>query len=236
MTRIFIDAFRDGPWSSFIFPEHLRVQPGDKDEYDWRLGKFSATFESPNRYHVVAVNRSKDHDGKDGILGWAQWITASDQNEPKTGNEVVELPPSLDRANFEILAKEGQELDQFVRDALGKERGQSSWCMCSHVAFDVCAPASPFNETDRSCTGLNYLTVDPRQQRRGIGKMLTQWGIDEAAKGGKDVCLRSAPAGRRMYLSLGFEGVGEKEIIGGKQYGMIKKILQRYNCDGNGGC
>ena len=37
--------------------------------------------------------------------------------------------------------------------------------------------------------GLDILTVTPEHQRRGAGRMLTKWGMDQADKLGADVCL-----------------------------------------------
>jgi ribosomal protein S18 acetylase RimI-like enzyme len=53
------------------------------------------------------------------------------------------------------------------------------------------------------------LAIDPAQQRRGIGKILVKYGLEQAAKAGMDAFLISTPAGQRLYQSLGFRNVGE---------------------------
>jgi predicted N-acetyltransferase YhbS len=68
------------------------------------------------------------------------------------------------------------------------------------------------------------LAIDPAQQRRGIGKMLVQYGLEQAAKAGMDAFLISTPAGHRLYQSLGFRNVGEPFIMcGTPHYSMLWK-------------
>ncbi|RFU75883.1 hypothetical protein TARUN_6345 [Trichoderma arundinaceum] len=52
---------------------------------------------------------------------------------------------------------------------------------------------------------LDYLGVDPQQQRKGIGKILLDWGISQAAGEKKDCYLLATPAGKTLYAKTGFE-------------------------------
>lgn len=70
---------------------------------------------------------------------------------------------------------------------------------------------------------LNFLVIDPEHQRKGIGKLLAKEGLDRAASQGIDVCLRSTPEGRPLYLALGFTEVREEKVIGESQYAMVWK-------------
>ncbi|KAM0260531.1 hypothetical protein ACHAPA_010213, partial [Fusarium lateritium] len=45
---------------------------------------------------------------------------------------------------------------------------------------------------------LDYIGVGPGNQRRGIGKMLLQWGLEHAAQEGKDCYLIATEAGRPL--------------------------------------
>lgn len=72
---------------------------------------------------------------------------------------------------------------------------------------------------------LHYLSIDPQHQRNGVGRLLAQEGLDRAAAEGRDVWLRSTPEGRRLYLSLGFDEVGEGTVCGQRQVVMIKRAV-----------
>src|SRR3546814_11444275 len=65
---------------------------------------------------------------------------------------------------------------------------------------------------------LNSIAVDAAYRSRGIGKALARWGMDSADAEGKDIWLISAPAGRAMYLSLGFKELAEGSRAGEGQY------------------
>lgn len=62
---------------------------------------------------------------------------------------------------------------------------------------------------------LMLLAVDPKQQRRGIGKMLVRHGLDLAIQAGTDAFLIATPEGRGMYQSQGFDQVGGLFDLGG---------------------
>lgn len=72
-------------------------------------------------------------------------------------------------------------------------------------------------------TDLNYLVVDPKHHRQGIGRLLAKDGLDRAASQGRDVCLRSTPEGRPLYLAVGFEQIRERKVFGESQYAMVWK-------------
>lgn len=71
-------------------------------------------------------------------------------------------------------------------------------------------------------TALNSICVDATRRRKGIGKMLVRWGIDRAAEKGQDVWLISAPTGRALYASMGFEQVAEGSRCGQAEYVMTR--------------
>lgn len=54
--------------------------------------------------------------------------------------------------------------------------------------------------------------------------MLTQALLDRAAQESKAVWLRSTLAGRKLYLALGFEEVGEGKVCGERQFAMVKRV------------
>ncbi|KAF5694036.1 gnat family protein [Fusarium denticulatum] len=68
---------------------------------------------------------------------------------------------------------------------------------------------------------LDYIGVSPGNQRRGIGRMLLQWGLDHAAAEGKDCYLVATEAGRPLYMAAGFKDIRVVSILGIPHYSMI---------------
>ncbi|KAM0246877.1 hypothetical protein ACHAQJ_010058 [Trichoderma viride] len=68
---------------------------------------------------------------------------------------------------------------------------------------------------------LDYLGVDPQQQRKGIGKILLDWGISRAASDKKDCYLLATPAGKTLYAKTGFEEVRVVPIFGVPHHSML---------------
>jgi predicted N-acetyltransferase YhbS len=52
---------------------------------------------------------------------------------------------------------------------------------------------------------LLLLVVDPAFQRRGVGKLIVQDGIDRAHASGYPLFVSGSPGGSLLYQSLGFE-------------------------------
>ncbi|POS77111.1 hypothetical protein DHEL01_v204488 [Diaporthe helianthi] len=212
MARMLVDAFAPGPWGRFLFPGHLRVTPGDEDEVAWRQHTLAEGLDSPARDTVLACQGQGDGE----IVGWSQWIDLAaltkgsgggglnpEEMKVKTDDRDSGLargpnPPGLDLDALNTLRTEGQELEKKFKEFLGAERAAAS-------------------------LQLNYLVVEPKHQRKGIGRLLVKEGLDQAARQGRDVCLRATPEGRPLYLALGFEEICEQKVIGGSQYAMVMK-------------
>ncbi|KAJ9132142.1 hypothetical protein NKR23_g11399 [Pleurostoma richardsiae] len=64
----------------------------------------------------------------------------------------------------------------------------------------------------RSHLYLHLLHTDPKHQRRGAGALLTQWGLDEAARRGLPAYLHSSMEGHALYLKLGFKDLEEHVV------------------------
>ena len=47
--------------------------------------------------------------------------------------------------------------------------------------------------------------VLPLHQNKKVGTALLKWGLQEADKNGKEVCLTATPEGKELYLKHGFK-------------------------------
>jgi len=65
--------------------------------------------------------------------------------------------------------------------------------------------------------------VDPKHQRKGVGRLLLDGGIDKAKEQRRDVYIISMEAGRPLYLGAGFKQIGSLETFGVSQYPMLLK-------------
>lgn len=65
---------------------------------------------------------------------------------------------------------------------------------------------------------LQHLAIDPAFQRRGIGTLLTKWGVERAREEGCCVTLDASAAGKPMYERLGFQVI--KILLGDPSKGL----------------
>jgi GNAT superfamily N-acetyltransferase len=75
----------------------------------------------------------------------------------------------------------------------------------------VCARVAYSSSPD-----LLILVVDPAFQRRGLGKLLLQDGLERAHRAGFPVFLSASPKGVPLYKSLGFEVKSAPELTKAK--------------------
>jgi hypothetical protein len=74
MAQLSITAFRHSgrQVNAALFPERLRVNPGDSDEVDFSVRNMARNFDYKNHHYIVAVNEQGN------IVGWAEWTSAED--------------------------------------------------------------------------------------------------------------------------------------------------------------
>ncbi|KAL2022932.1 hypothetical protein VTK56DRAFT_4147 [Thermocarpiscus australiensis] len=179
------DAFRETDGRA-LFPPHLhsKSETGDPwlDEAKWRAARNTRRMREGKPTFVV-VDDQEDESRPEKIVGFAQWELPSQSLPAKDGNEAGEepLPASLDG---EALRANFEVMEAEAKKALGPDGHSKMWY-------------------------LMILAVDPDYQRRGIGKMLLQHGLDLAAQEGRDVFLIATAEGRNLYQSLGFRQIGE---------------------------
>ena len=131
MAQLSITAFRHSgrQVNAALFPERLRVNPGDSDEVDFSVRNMARNFDNQNHHYILAVNE------QDTIIGWAEWTSGEDpivevtpdEREKKAAEGIARLPKGFDLQAAQRLGKEAEELSKRLREALGEGEYQSSW-------------------------------------------------------------------------------------------------------------
>ncbi|EEA19205.1 hypothetical protein TMatcc_010245 [Talaromyces marneffei ATCC 18224] len=160
-----------------------------------RIARKSVKFGLKSTVVMVAVD-----DDKNKIVGYAIWeVPVSSSDEGENEEEGVMLPPlaqeGIDKAPFMELRR---ILEDDVREQFGDKGTVDVWT-------------------------LDSLGVHPNHQKKGIGRMLLDWGIEEASKQGRGCYLVATPAGLPVYTAAGFEDVRVLDIFGTPHVSMRKR-------------
>lgn len=149
MAQLSITAFRHSgrQVNAALFPERLRVNPGDTDEIELSVRNMVRTFDYENRHYIVAV------DDQDTIMGWAEWTSGEDpieeltpeEREKKKADGIARLPASFDLQAAQQLGREAEELSKKLREVLGEEGYQNSWSR-SNVTLATISGRSIFEQ------------------------------------------------------------------------------------------
>ncbi len=123
----------------------------------------------------------------------------------------------------EAFAQLRQAVGGGMKEILGEKESEDVWRTCVHAQRNRDKLTNHPSYVD-----LDFLAVDPQQQRRGIGKKLLAWGMEHAASEGKDCFLVATPAGKPLYLACGFEELGDIDLFGVPHSGMIIKNDARW--------
>lgn len=67
--------------------------------------------------------------------------------------------------------------------------------------------------------------MDPNHQRRGVGRMLLNWGTKLADAEEKDCYLFGTAAGRPLYEAAGFTIAKDVTIFGAPHYAMLRRRI-----------
>lgn len=78
---------------------------------------------------------------------------------------------------------------------------------------------------------LKILLCHPEYQRRGAGRALTMWGIDEARRMGLNTTVFASPMGFELYKKLGFREIGRfrVQLDGEEDYLEIPALVLKPN-------
>jgi len=184
--------------SGNLFPAHLRTSPDQQIPH--HVKRLTASLRDLRSVTMVA-----EEDGQ--IVGYSVWIRPLvGEKAPERAREEVD---GMDMEAFQHLI---EAVSVGTKDLLGEHGSDDIWCKPN----DDCFPAVDLwtHFLGSYFLDLSFLGVDPNRQRQGIGKLLVKWGLRQAAKEGKDCYLVASPAGRPLYLSLGFLEHGDIRIFG----------------------
>ncbi|KAK1757968.1 puromycin N-acetyltransferase [Echria macrotheca] len=197
--RVGARAFRDTV-SAGLFPPHLRALAGDIDEETpWRTARTLRRLRA-GKDTIVVVD-----DETGAVAGFAQWERPHVRSSEAAGDEEEdldhsalapedEIPMSLDRESLKSL---GDLLERKAEEALGPDGHRYMWY-------------------------LMILSVDPDFQRRGVGGMLLNWGLEHAKADGKPAFLVATPQGRGLYERHGFKAVSDAfDMVGTPHFSML---------------
>lgn len=132
------------------------------------------------------------------IVGEARWmIYYEDEVLAKSIEEEVE-----DRINPVMPQMQVQPTAEFARILATTKRETLAVPSDSDETTDSSTPIKL-----RKRVYLHVLAVHPNHQRKGIGRKLLQWGLDEADRLGLIAYLEASADGVRLYEQTGFEKV-----------------------------
>ncbi|KAH8880318.1 putative GNAT family acetyltransferase [Thozetella sp. PMI_491] len=207
MARVGVAAFANDTINLALFPPRLRPadDPGLDERLSFRLARTMERMRKPGAHAVVVVDDSLPEGGN--IVGFAQWEspTAPGALSGQGGNTDEELatgspeqyPRTFDKVAYDELYT---RMDEEEARVFGSKGRRNAWyCI--------------------------VLGVDPAHQRRGIGRMLANWGVERAASERRDCYLVATPAGIPLYLSLGFQDLGRFNLFGTEHSSMLFRKL-----------
>ncbi|KAH8891974.1 putative GNAT family acetyltransferase [Thozetella sp. PMI_491] len=190
-----------------LFPPHLQQedQSGINGNYAWRICRKSATLSEAGSILLVVVDGSLPEE--QAVVGYAIWDVPGDHPAPE--GPPVPIDP-------EVAAAAQAALDTTALESLRREVNEGAKALLGDRGY-------------KDAFHLDYIAVDPQHRRRGVGKLLLEWGMQKAAAAGKDCFLMSTPAGRPLYAAAGFEEIGRLDLFGVAHFSMIIKNDKKWS-------
>ncbi|KAI1771395.1 acyl-CoA N-acyltransferase [Hypoxylon cercidicola] len=115
-------------------------------------------------------------------------------------------------ATWDIFWKPGEDNGWVKPDGIpwlnGKEKEK-----CEAVLSPMWDMREELFGKQRQYVYLSSMAVDPEHQRRGVGRLLAQWGVDVAEQLGVPMYTESSKAGLRLYESVGFKRLTHVRLV-----------------------
>ena len=192
-ARLYNKAFEHDGIRLACFPVS-QIDPSDPDEeVRWRAARNEIAASLPICRAIKAVD-----EGAGGrIVGAAAWfVPGGFQWMDKEGKEKEKSGSGMPKCcNVQAHNMIMQELED-ARERL-LEGNYNVWGECEFLSSD----SSRFLTRPAELT---QIFVDPDYQRKGIGKMLLDWGTEQADESGTAIYLEGTAAGMDLYERCGF--------------------------------
>ncbi|GKU06815.1 gnat family [Fusarium langsethiae] len=194
VARIATSAFHPetDSLSRRLFPRHLQPKGIPDGEAAYDWRLVRKASSLASPESRLIVAVDNDNNAEDRIVGFALWDAPPAEGGDSGPSKPIECA-ALDKVAFEEMKK---TVNQDAIDTFGEKGIAGVWY-------------------------LDYIGVGPGNQRKGIGKMLLQWGLDRASEEGKDCYLVATEAGRPLYVAAGFKDIRTILILGIPHYSMI---------------
>ncbi|OAA71014.1 Acyl-CoA N-acyltransferase [Akanthomyces lecanii RCEF 1005] len=185
-----------------LLPAARREDDSLGDDFrNWSVMRKSARLKAARSVMLVAVEdaaaeRSEQREGQE-VVGYALWFRPLEEGEEEDGQGPAKNKAPVAGLDPDAVAALREVMMKEERASFGDKGARDVW-------------------------SLDSLGVDPKQQRRGIGRMLVNWGIQKAEQQQRDCYLVSTPSGLPLYESVGFETQREVLMFGVPHMSMMK--------------
>ncbi|CEJ79995.1 hypothetical protein VHEMI00203 [[Torrubiella] hemipterigena] len=208
IVDIDVAAYLDTPFRNAMFPASKSVKPGTEDQKEFLREQIRPAIQSTARRWIVAVDHGAEGLGE-RVVGCAQWT-------PPRKRDALTLE-NADKAK-DTDQKSSPNIPAYVD--MGAVQAANA-----EIENLMTNGTSAFQDKDRAdMWTLSAIGVDPNHRRKGVGKMLTLWGLDQAVASNQDVWLIATPSGYPLYSSLGLVEVAKGSRCGEPQFLMTKFI------------
>ncbi|PGH03169.1 hypothetical protein GX51_04204 [Blastomyces parvus] len=221
VATLVADAMLDDEVWAYLAPNRLKYYSEYRGNF---LLRTKLRFSSPGWALLVAVTDPEDEGGTEQgqghgqgsgrggkVVGYCAWHRIGDSPAARRWKEGKEtLGWWLERHLLNIQLR--------YTDISNQNRAIDNSRMQEYVSVTAGNfPSDIFPEL----WYVGILATHPSYQRRGIGKLLVQWGIEQGRAESVPVGLEPSLMGRGLYTKLGFRDLGTVEFMGEQWVAMM---------------